>query len=219
VNDRLVSPRVRTSVLVTVGICAVVTAALGAHYADTYAAGRIDRALDLRIQARLADHHHLLGHLVTLGNPETVVTLAALLAALCALRRRWRGVALALLGPAVAVVLTEWVLKPLVGRHIGHAYSFPSGHTTGAFAIAVTAAVFIFDSRGIRPSLRVGLSVLSLGLAACVAAALVGLGYHYSTDTVGGFCVALGAVLGVAVLIDEVADRWRQLPAISRNRA
>ena len=205
--------------LAVVVVCAVVTAVLGVHYAGTYAPGRIDQALDLRIRERLADHHHLLAHLVRLGNPETVVTLAVLLTALCVVRRRWRGAALSVVGPAVSVVLTELVLKPLVGRHIGLAYSFPSGHTTGAFAIAVTAAVLIFDSRGIQPSLRVGLSVLSLGLAACVAAAVVGLGYHYATDTIGGFCVALGVVLGVAVLIDEVADRRSQLPANARNRS
>jgi membrane-associated phospholipid phosphatase len=219
VNDRLVSPRMRPPILAVVGACAVVTAVLGAHYADTYAPGRIDRALDPRIQARLADHHHLLAHLVSLGAPPGFVTLVVLLVVICAVRRRWRGVALSVLGPSIAVVLTELVLKPLVNRHIGDAYSFPSGHTTGAFGVAVTAAVLIFDSRGIQPSLRVALSVLSLGLAACVAAALVGLGYHYATDTVGGFCVALGAVLGVAVLIDTVVDRRAQLPAISRNRS
>jgi undecaprenyl-diphosphatase len=61
--------------------------------------------------------------------------------------------------------------------------------------------------------------VLSFGLAAGVAASVIGLGFHYTTDTIGGFCVALGAVLGVAMLIDVVADRRFQLPAISRKRA
>jgi undecaprenyl-diphosphatase len=48
---------------------------------------------------------------------------------------------------------------------------------------------------------------------------VIGLGFHYTTDTIGGFCVALGAVLGVAMVIDVVADRRLQLPAISRKRA
>jgi membrane-associated phospholipid phosphatase len=218
VSDRLISLRTRLHVLAVVGVCAVVTAVLGAHYSDTSAPGRIDRALDLRIKARLADHHHLLDRLFTLGNPATVVVLAVLLALACALRRRWRGAALSLAGPAVSVVLTEYILKPLVDRHIGTAQSFPSGHTTGAFAIAVTAAVLLYDEQ-VHMSLRVALISLSLVLAAGTAIAVVGLGYHYTTDAVGGFCVALGAVLGVAVLIDVVADRRPQLPAISRKRA
>jgi undecaprenyl-diphosphatase len=209
----------RKPALAVVFACAVVIALLGIHYAHTDAPGRIDSRLDHDIRRRLAAHHHLLDRLVHLGDPATVVTLAVLLALWCALRRRWRGVALAVLGPAVSVVLTEVILKPLVGRHIGLAYSFPSGHTTGAFAIAVTAAVLLFGERGLRLPFRIALVVLSFGLAAGVAASVIGLGFHYTTDTIGGFCVALGAVLGVAMLIDVVAGRRFQLPAISRKRA
>ena len=209
-TDRLVALRLRPAVLAVVGACAVVTAVLGAHYANTNAPGRIDRALDLRIKARLADHHHLLDHLFALGDPSTVVTLMVLLTLLCAVRRHWRAAALCVLGPSVAIVLTEYILKPLVGRHIGYALSFPSGHTTGAFAIAVTATVLVVEWRGLRNALRVALIALAIVLAAGVAAAVVGLGYHYATDAVGGFCVALGAVLGVAVLIDVLVDRTRR---------
>jgi membrane-associated phospholipid phosphatase len=209
----------RTAVLAVVGACAIVTVVLGVHYADTDAPGRIDRALDLRIKARLAEHHHLLKHLVELGNPSTVIGFTAVLALICLVRRNWRGAVLSVLGVAVAVVLTEYILKPLIGRHIGHALAFPSGHTTGAFAVAVTAALLLLQGRGFRDPARIALAVISIGLAAGVAAAVVGLGHHYATDTVGGFCVALGAVLGVAVLIDFVVDRRDQLPAISRKRA
>jgi membrane-associated phospholipid phosphatase len=205
-------------VLAAVVACAVITTALGVHYAGTYSAGRLDRALDLRIKARLADHHHLLDHLVHLGDPQTVIAFVLLLAIVAGIRDRWRAVALVIVGTTVAVALTELILKPLVGRHIGQALSFPSGHTTGAFAIAIAAVVLLFADRGVRPPLRAVLIVLSLGLAAGVAAAVVGLGFHYTTDTVGGFCVALGSVLGVAVLIDYVADRRSQLPAMLRNR-
>src|SRR4051794_1206597 len=133
-----------------------------------------------------------------------------LLTLLCAVRRRWRAAALVVLGPSVAVVLTEYILKPLVGRHIGYALSFPSGHTTGAFAIAVTSVVLLLDNQRVHHTLRIALAVLAVILAAGVAAAVVGLGYHYTTDAVGGFCVALGAVLGVAVLIDLSLDRKRR---------
>jgi undecaprenyl-diphosphatase len=126
---------------------------------------------------------------------------------------------LAAVAPAVAGGLTDLVLKPLIDRHIGHGLSFPSGHTTGAFAVAITAAVLLLEGRGIRNPLRVALTVLSLGLAACVAAAVVALGVHYTTDTIGGFCVALGVVLALALVIDEIAERRAQPSASSRNRA
>jgi undecaprenyl-diphosphatase len=219
VSDRLISPRSRTAVLLVALACAIVTAVLGAHYSNTSSPGRIDRTVDLHIKQRLADHHHLLAHLVQFGAPGTVATLTFLLVLICLVRRRWRAAVLSILGTLIAVGLTELVLKPLVDRHIGLALSFPSGHTTGAFAIAVTAVVLLFEDHSVRVWLRVGLVVLSLGLAAGVAAAVVGLGYHYATDAVGGFCVALGTVLAVAVAIDLFADRNPQLPAISRKRS
>ena len=173
-TDRLIPLRIRPAVLTAVVCCAFITAVLGAHYAGTSSAGRIDRALDLRVKARLADHHHLLAHLLHLGDPQTVIAFTLLLGVVAGTRGHWRAVALAVAGTAVAVMLTELVLKPLVGRHIGHGLAFPSGHTTGAFAVAVAAVVFLFADRGVRTPLRVVLIVLSLGLAAGVAAACRG---------------------------------------------
>src|SRR2546423_6344871 len=126
-------PRVaRFPAFVTVVVCAVVTAVLGWHYADTYAAGRIDRAIDLRIRHRLAADHHVLRNLLHLGDLATVATLTAFLVLLCLARGRLRAAVLSATGPPIAGGLTELVLKPLIGRHIGHALSSPSGHTTGA---------------------------------------------------------------------------------------
>jgi undecaprenyl-diphosphatase len=216
----LISPRFkRLAVSIVVG-CAFVTAVLGTHYADTYRAGRIDRTLDRRIKLRLAGHHHLLRDLVALGDPGTIAVLCLGIAAICIAQRRWRAAVLALIAPPIAGGLTEIVLKPLIGRHIGHSFSFPSGHSTGAFAVAATAALVLLQhgSKRMHLSVRVALAAVSLLLAGGVAAALVGLGVHYTTDTIGGFCVALGVVIGLALLIDAVADRRLQLPAISRKR-
>jgi undecaprenyl-diphosphatase len=220
VTDRLVSPRYRPAVVAVVAVCTMVTVVLGARFADTYEPGRLDQVLDLRIRARLAEHHHLLAHLKQLGDPVPVALLTLLLAVICVLRRRWRGLTLSVIGVAVSVALTELVLKPLVGRHTGHALAFPSGHTTGAFALATTAAVLLLQRGTIRLhiSLRLLLAAMSLLLAGGVAVAVVGLGYHYTTDAVGGFCVALGTVLALAIAIDLVADWHVQQSASSRKR-
>jgi undecaprenyl-diphosphatase len=104
--------------------------------------------------------------------------------------------------------VTDYVLKPLIDRHIGFSYAFPSGHTTGAFAVAVCAVILLLDSNELHPLVRVALGLIGLGLAAGVAAAVIGLGYHYTTDTIGGFCVAVGVVLALAMLIDLAVERW-----------
>ena len=43
--------------------------------------------------------------------------------------------------------------------------------------------------------------------AAAIATALVGAGYHYATDTVGGLCLAVAVVPSVAFGIDLVPRR------------
>jgi undecaprenyl-diphosphatase len=206
-------------VLVVVVACAIVTAALGVHYRNSTGAGALDTALDVRIRTRLAAHHHLLADLVKLGSPGYVIGFTAALTLLCVLRRRWRATVFAAAGIVAAAVLSELVLKPLVNRHVGEVYEFPSGHTTGAFAVAVTAAVLLLEGRGLRSPIRVLLALVSIVLAFGVGAAVIALGYHYTTDAFAGFCVALGVVLAVALLIDLAADRLPQFPAISRKRA
>jgi undecaprenyl-diphosphatase len=219
VTDRLLPVRLRTYALALVAACVAMTLVLGAHYANTSQPGRIDRNLDIRIKARLADHHGLLERLVNLGNPQTIVAWSILLALVCLLLRRWRGALLCFVGPAMAGGLTDVVLKPLIDRDYGGAgYSFPSGHTTGAFAVAVCVIVLLLDRNDLYIEVRVLLGLVGVGLAVGVAASVVGLGYHYTTDTVGGFCVALGVILGLAIVIDAIAERWGQRLASSLKR-
>jgi membrane-associated phospholipid phosphatase len=121
---------------------------------------------------------------------------------------RPRAALLAAIGPALAAAITEWVLKPLIGRTLSGAYSFPSGHTTGIFAVAFVVVVAMLDRAPPRPRALVALvvSVLSLVVAAGVAAALVADHYHYATDTVGGAGVALATVAIVGLGIDLTFD-------------
>jgi undecaprenyl-diphosphatase len=147
---------------------------------------------------------HLLAGLGGLG-PVTVLTTALVLA--CLVTRRWRGAALAGLAVPAAVALTEYVLKPLVGRTIRGYPSFPSGHATAMFALAAACAVLLAGPA--RPRLpgavRMLLVVGAALVAAAVATAMVARGYHYFTDTVAGTAVAIGMVLLTALLIDRAA--------------
>jgi undecaprenyl-diphosphatase len=198
----------RREVALLIVAAAIGTIVLGLHYAGRDRAGRIDHAIDLRLQHRLSGHLRFLGHLIRLGDPPTVVLICVVLAALFFFTGRRKAALLAVLGPAVAAGFTEFVLKPLIDRRLNDSLSFPSGHTTGAVSVAVVIIVVLLGPNRPRWPLivRLVVSALSLLEAVAVATALVGSGYHYATDTMGGFCVAIGMVLTVALAIDEVTQ-------------
>jgi undecaprenyl-diphosphatase len=191
-----------------VAVSAAVLLLLGSHYAGDYRPGWVDHAIDARVRRHLRGHLDTLHDLVSLADPASIVAICALLAALFFVTGRRRAVVLAAVGPAAAVGFTEFVLKPLVGRRLGAGLAFPSGHTTAAVSVAlVVVVVLLGPSRPRWPAAaRWAASALALACAAMVAVALVGSGYHYATDTIGGFCVATTVVPAVAWLIDVTAD-------------
>ena len=191
-----------------VGIAALGIVVLGLRYAGDYRAGRLDTAVDARLRHRLRGHLDFLHHLVSVADPASVIALCVVLAVVFFITGRRRAALLAVLGPTVAAGFTEYVLKPLIDRRLDDSLSFPSGHTTVAVSIAVVIIVALLGpSRpGWPAGIRWGASGLAFLSAVAVATALVGSGYHYATDTVGGFCVAVAVVLTIAWLIDVVAD-------------
>ena len=208
----IVRPLIAPIVLLALG-GAVFAAALGRHYAGIDFPGRIDVAIDGRVAFRLADHPRLMDRLVQLGAPGTVALVAVVLAVVCAVGRRPRAAVFALVAPIGASALTELVLKPLIDRHKQTGLAFPSGHTTGAFSLALTFAVLLLPHRtDLRVRLgfvRLVLGGAAIALAAGTAIALVALKYHYATDTLGGAAVALAVVPTVALLLDVVSVRSR----------
>jgi undecaprenyl-diphosphatase len=74
-------------------------------------------------------------------------------------------------------------LEPLIKRPKG--YSFPSGHTTVAFAVAFIACR-ILPKR---------YSIPALLIAALIAFSRLYLGVHYPTDVLGAMCVGYVAAL------------------------
>ena len=192
-------------------VAAAVLSALSWHFAHGSATNRPDVAVGARLQARLAAHPHLLSMAARLGSPAVVVGGAVVLALLCLLARRPKAAVFALVAAPAAGFVTEYVLKPAVHReqHV-NALLFPSGHTTGAFALALTVVVVLLPHEGTRllPALaRIVVGVAALAVAALVAVAVVGLGWHYVTDAVGGVVTAVVVVLGLAGLLDAVRPR------------
>jgi membrane-associated phospholipid phosphatase len=195
----------------------VVTTCLALAFGHQGRADRLDAAVDARIQSALGGYQGPLHLLTRLGGLLSVTALTAALVLACLVTRRWRGAALAGLAVPAAVALTEYVLKPFVGRSISGYHSFPSGHATAMFALAATCAVLLANPP--RPRLPCAVRVLLVAGAALVAAAvpvaMVALGFHYFTDIVAGTAVGIGMVLVTALLID-LADPAARAP---RDRA
>jgi undecaprenyl-diphosphatase len=195
--------------------CVAVTAVLGTLFIHGSRPGWLDAAVDTRVRAGLGGHSRLLNDLVFLGQPIPVIVMTVALVVACLATRRWRGAALVAVAVPAAEAVTELLLKPLIGRTLYGGLSYPSGHATGVFVLA--AAVTVLLAGPLRPRLagplRLLLALAALLAAAAVAVALIGLGYHYFTDTVGGAAVAIGTVLGTALLVDKVVPPRRRLLA------
>jgi membrane-associated phospholipid phosphatase len=193
-----------------------VTAGLGVAVAGQRRAGWLDAVVDSRVQSALLRFPSLLNFLADTGSllPVSVMTVALVLA--CAAARRWRGAVLAAVAEPAASALTEFVLKPGVGRIMGTAYSYPSGHATGMFALAGTCAVLLVNpparnpparnplARRVPPAVRVLLASVALLAATAVAIAMIALGAHYFTDAIAGAAVGTGMVLACSLSLDRL---------------
>ncbi len=135
------------------------------------------------------------------------VTLAGSVVAAAVVFGRDRPRAIAcLVGPAVALITSELLIKPAVGRTLGGVYSYPSGSTVGAAALAM-AAVLAVPSRWRR-----AVVVAAVVFALWMAAAVVSLRWHYPTDALAGLAY------GVAVMLLADGSAWRVAAFTSRRR-
>lgn len=198
-------------------LAACVAAVLAAFLAGRGRPGWLDTRADPQIESGLSHFPVLLNWLPDLGTlgPVTLMTLALALAYAAA--RRWSGAVLTLVAVPAAIALTEYVLKPYVGTRIGQ--SFPSGHATSSFALAVIFALLLADQHRFPRAFRSLLVLLALLLAAAVTAAMVAIGAHTFTDAVAGTAVGTGVVLACALALDLATPRLRRPRRTNPNPA
>lgn len=134
---------------------------------------------------------------IALAGSLPVLVGGVMVAALFSIFRDRARALVCLVAPAVAVVVTERVAKPLVARHVTAlgGNSYPSGTVTAATALALV--LVLAAPRLARPVL----AVPALGVVAAVCVAVVAMRWHYPTDAMGGLCVGGGTVL----LLDGLA--------------
>jgi membrane-associated phospholipid phosphatase len=200
----LLPPGMRRWAALLVAGCVLVTACPALAFGHQGRPDRLDAIVDTRLQGSLGSYQGPLHLLSRLGGMLSVAELTAALVLACLVTRRWRGAVLAALAVPMAMTLTEFVLKPLVGRSIRGYASFPSGHATAMFALAVICVVLLANPprQWLPRAIRLLLAAGAVLVAVAVAVAMVAQGFHYFTDIVAGAAVGAGTVLLITLLID-----------------
>ncbi|MFC0547133.1 phosphatase PAP2 family protein [Kutzneria chonburiensis] len=199
----LLPPRARRPAVGLVVLCAAVVAVGAVLYHRERRAGALDNAVDDWLFTIFGRFRVLLYQLLHVADLPIVGTVLAVVVVTALLRARPDIAALAAIGPAVAIGLTEVVLKPLVQRRYNNWLSYPSGHTVGMLSTCTVLAVIVLGA-GLTLALRVAVGVLLLAVSVIVVLALLVYGFHYFTDTVAGVALSVGIVLLVALVVDLV---------------
>ncbi len=149
------------------------------------------------------------------GDTASMASLALVVCAVLAWRRRWAPMVLVAVATAGAGALVL-VLKTLIGRvrppvadHLVTEtnQSFPSGHSLGSTVVlGVIAAVVVLHAR--RRAVRVVVVVLAALAVAAVGVSRLYLGVHWPTDVLGGW--SLGLCWLTACL--TAYTRWQHAP-------
>lgn len=145
-----------------------------------------------------SDHHSFLTDVTSLRYPQVMVVASAVLAVVAFPRDRVRSL-VCLVGPPAALVTTELLVKPLVGRTLGSGLSYPSGSTVGAAALGVAAVL------AVPAAWRRATVVVATVYGLWMALAVISLQWHYPTDAAAGLAYGCGFVLLVDVAARSVA--------------
>jgi undecaprenyl-diphosphatase len=172
-------------------------------------------ALDGPVHSLMVDSRNpaatvLLAALTTVTAPEALSVIGGVFALAWALWKRelWRPAVL--MGAMVLTVVLTTLIKQFVARSrpptsdflLGpdDALSFPSGHTVGIGVFTVVLAYLVLSRSGTRTTAVLGFSA-AFAVTALVGLSRLYLGYHWLTDVVASFGVAL-VVAAVAVFTD-----------------
>jgi undecaprenyl-diphosphatase len=189
-----------------VGPAAVAFAVLSVYVAHRRGPTEIDKLL----QPNVVDHvyHWQLvaaQRFLDYGVPVSVTAITAAVAAWCWRLEQRRSAAIVVACPSVSVALTE-ILKHIIDRKEGAALGFPSGHASGASALAVVLALLLGSLQLSRTArVLMWLVVASLGIG--VSLVIVLFQYHYATDVIGSWLLAIVVVLTVAFVFDRTLRR------------
>jgi membrane-associated phospholipid phosphatase len=199
--------------------CAILVTVLGVLFAHQARADWLDHAVDAPFIGWLGGRVGIGLWLIAPGSAVPAAVASAAIVIACLLAGRLNGALLAAAAVPVATGLVEGVLKPLVHRTYLGSVVYPSGHTAAIFTLAATVTVLLLvPPRPARAgALRVLIPAAAGAAGLVVAVSLIGLRFHYFTDTVAGAAVGIGTVCGLALLLDLPSVR-RWLAWVGRPR-
>lgn len=227
----LLCPGLRRHLFTIVTVAALAVAALTAVVTLESRPGPLDRRVaEVLVAGRHSAVRAASVQLTALGSASVVPFIGLAIAGVAWVRWRallWPGYCAS--APAVAAGV-QVGLKILVGRlppkerlplteqgssvlhrlSLLYRSSFPSGHSTGAAAIACVTLLVVFaatDRRGVR----LASTIVGVLLAITVATTRLVLGVHYLSDVVAGVLVGSGVTLAWAALLDSWATRRRRV--------
>ncbi|MFI5693754.1 phosphatase PAP2 family protein [Kribbella sp. NPDC051586] len=131
------------------------------------------------------------------------------------LTRRWRPAIIITVGMAGAASLT-YILKILIGRHrpdsslvigtVDHGFSFPSGHTLSSTVFFLLLAALLWYSNSSR-KIKIAGAIAAAALSIAMGLSRVYLGYHWATDVLAGWTVALTWLCLIATAVHVIETR------------
>ncbi|KJH79318.1 bifunctional DedA family/phosphatase PAP2 family protein [Stutzerimonas stutzeri] len=160
------------------------------------------------------------------GDFHTQLWAAVLLSLLLIVAKQWRAATFAIL-TLLGTALANGALKATFGRirpeillEPLHSFSFPSGHSSAAFAFFLTLGVLA--GRGQPPRLRLAWVLLAGLPATAIALSRVYLGVHWPTDVIAGavlastICAASLTVVQWRAPMNALSPKvwWLILPAV-----
>ena len=208
----LITRRRRALVIVVVAV--LITSALGVRYAGDSHPAWLDQVALSAAREWFPMPRGLAMVVIGLYDLVPLVISIALLAGVCLALARRKLAVLAVAGPVLTGIATT-VVKPVIERTKNGDLSYPSGHMGSAVAVAVVVSLLLVSMLGARRWVSVVAVAIPVMWGVTVGLAMTVTNYHYWTDAVGGFCVAVAVVLGLALLIDCVQARKIRIEAVS----
>ena len=177
----------------------------------------LDQGLMTLVQEQRQAHlDQWIGTLTRLGDFHIQLAVAALLCTLLLLARRWRHLLFAS-STLLLTALGNTALKhgfararPDVLSEPLTTYSFPSGHSSAAFAFFLVLGVLA--GRGQSARLRLAWLVVTCLPALAIALSRVYLGVHWPSDIIAGALLA-SAVCGLSLALCQRQEVLTALPA------
>jgi undecaprenyl-diphosphatase len=200
-------PEARRSAAVVVVAATLIVVALGVRYAGEASPRWLDQTALTSFRDWFPIPRRPARLVIGLFDPVPLAVLVAALAGVSLRLKRRRLAVLAVAGPVLSG-LAATLLKPVIDRTKNGDLVYPSGHMAAAVAVALVVALLLVNLFQPRRWVRIAVLVTAPAVTgAGMGLAMTVTNYHYLTDAVGGFCVAVAVVLSLALLL----DRWPPL--------